>query len=196
MEADVIGPADLFRAVMASGARALLIGRRALVTLGIPVMTADYDYWIHIDDIEMFNGAFEPLGFVPNRTPEEARARGRYVLEGGEQIEVLVARSATSPEGHTVGFDDAWARSVSSGPRRVVIDPEALAAARASRFRLVSAEEIREALETPLSEAELERIDELRTWFLRRYPTVAARHRYVSRGTRAYSRFVDGLRAR
>lgn len=32
-----------FRAVAASGARALLIGRRALVVLGFPVLTADYD---------------------------------------------------------------------------------------------------------------------------------------------------------
>jgi hypothetical protein len=39
-----------FRAIAESGARALLIGRRALVVLGLPVLTADYDYWIAIDD--------------------------------------------------------------------------------------------------------------------------------------------------
>jgi hypothetical protein len=41
----------LFSAIACSGVRALLIGRRALVALGIPVLTADYDLWIHIDDI-------------------------------------------------------------------------------------------------------------------------------------------------
>ena len=37
---------EFFRAIAASGARALLIGRRALVALGIPVLTADYDFWL------------------------------------------------------------------------------------------------------------------------------------------------------
>ena len=46
-----------FRAIHRSGARALLIGRRALVLLGLPVLTADYDFWIGIDDIAAFNEA-------------------------------------------------------------------------------------------------------------------------------------------
>ena len=37
---------DFFRRIEESAARALLIGRRALVVLGLPVLTADYDYWI------------------------------------------------------------------------------------------------------------------------------------------------------
>ena len=40
-----------FRAIHECGARALLIGRRALVLLGLPVLTADYDFWIAIDDL-------------------------------------------------------------------------------------------------------------------------------------------------
>ena len=43
--------AEFFRAIQESRVRALLIGRRALVALGIPVLTADYDFWIHIEDI-------------------------------------------------------------------------------------------------------------------------------------------------
>ena len=46
-----------FRAIHESGARALLIGRRALVLLGLPVLTADYDFWIAMDDIANFNAA-------------------------------------------------------------------------------------------------------------------------------------------
>ena len=38
---------SFFSAIEASGARALLIGRRALVVLGLPVLTADYDFWLH-----------------------------------------------------------------------------------------------------------------------------------------------------
>jgi len=34
----------MFRAITASGARALLIGRQALVALGMPIMTSDYEH--------------------------------------------------------------------------------------------------------------------------------------------------------
>jgi len=101
---------EMFRAIGASGARALLIGRRALVALGIPVLTADYDFWIHIDDIVAFNGAVEPQGLFPTRTPDEARIRGRYVLENDERIDVLVARSVPTVDGVRVAFDDVWGR--------------------------------------------------------------------------------------
>jgi hypothetical protein len=40
-----------FQAIQRSDARAILIGRRVLVLLGLPVLTADYDFWIASDDI-------------------------------------------------------------------------------------------------------------------------------------------------
>ena len=99
MQGSEFDEAEFFRAIAASGARALLIGRRALVALGIPVLTADYDFWIHIDDIAAFNAAVEPQGLLPTRTPDEARARGRYVLENDEQVDVLVARTVPTVDG-------------------------------------------------------------------------------------------------
>jgi hypothetical protein len=102
--------AELFRAIVASGARALLIGRRALIALGIPVLTADYDFWLHIDDIAPFNAAVEPSGLLPSRPPDEARARGRYVLENDERVDVLVARSVPTVDGVRVSFEDVWTR--------------------------------------------------------------------------------------
>jgi hypothetical protein len=99
-----------FRSIAESGARALLIGRRALVALGIPVLTADYDFWLHIDDIPLFNGAVEPHGLLPTRTPEEARARGRYVFENDERIDVLVARSVPTVDAIRVAFEEVWTR--------------------------------------------------------------------------------------
>lgn len=100
--------AEFFRAVGASGTRALLIGRRALVILGLPVLTADYDFWIHIDDTGSFNKAAEAFGLTPTRTPEEARRVGRYVLENDERVDVLVARSAPTVDGVQVSFDRVW----------------------------------------------------------------------------------------
>jgi hypothetical protein len=38
--------AELVRPESSRQVAALLIGRRALVALGIPVLTADYDFWL------------------------------------------------------------------------------------------------------------------------------------------------------
>ena len=73
VQASEFDEAEFFRAIAASGTRALLIGRRALVALGIPVLTADYDFWIHIDDITAFNAAIKPRGSsLPGRQTRRA----------------------------------------------------------------------------------------------------------------------------
>ena len=90
-----------FRGIQESRARALLIGRRALVLLGLPVMTADYDFWIAIDDIAAFNAASVAFGLLPNLEPDAARLRGRYALENDEHVDVLV-RAAPTREGMPV----------------------------------------------------------------------------------------------
>lgn len=102
--------AELFRAIARSGARALLIGRRALVALGLPVLTADYDLWLHGDDVETLNRALGALDLEPNRSPEAARKAGRYVLENDEHVDVLVARRISTKEGAPVHFEDVWSR--------------------------------------------------------------------------------------
>ena len=110
MEGTEFDETAFFTAV--SSVRALLIGRRALIALGLPVMTADYDFWIAIDDAALFNEAAEPFGLVPNHTVDEARQKGRYVLENDERVDVIVARSVSSHDGVKLAFDDAWARRV------------------------------------------------------------------------------------
>jgi hypothetical protein len=97
-----------FRAIQVSRARALLIGRRVLVLLGLPVLTADYDFWIAIDDIAIFNDAAKPSGLWPTDTPEQARLRGRYALENDEHVDVLVARSIPTIDGQTLHFERLW----------------------------------------------------------------------------------------
>jgi hypothetical protein len=72
---------DFVQALAGSGARVLIIGRRALILLGAPVLTADYDPWVHFDDIEKLNAAFARLDHEPNRPPGEASHTGRYVLD-------------------------------------------------------------------------------------------------------------------
>lgn len=110
MEASTFDEPAFFRALHVSGARALLIGRRALVLLGLPVLTADYDFWIHIDDIAPFNAACESSGLSPTLSPNEARQKGRYVLENDEHVDVLVARLLSTIDGEAVSFEDVWQR--------------------------------------------------------------------------------------
>jgi hypothetical protein len=110
MEGSDFDEIAFFDAIARGGVRALLIGRRALVVLGFPVLTADYDFWIHVDDIERFNEAAAPFDLVASRTPEQARRHGRYALENDEHVDVLVARAVPTTQGDRVVFDDVWGR--------------------------------------------------------------------------------------
>lgn len=110
MEPSGFDEVAFFRALSASGARALLIGRRALVMLGLPVLTADYDFWIGIDDIAVFNEVGARFDLHPTRSPDDARQYGRYVLENDEHVDVLVARSVPTSTGVTLDFEQLWSR--------------------------------------------------------------------------------------
>jgi hypothetical protein len=125
MEPSSFDEAAFFHTLQNSGVRALLIGRRALVILGLPVLTADYDFWIAVDDIPRFNAACLDFGLHPTRAPDEARRTGRYVLENDERIDVLVARSAPTIHGRTVEFEALWAarRSIDIGGGVLVTMP-------------------------------------------------------------------------
>ena len=112
MDADEFDEGEFFRVLAACGARILLIGRRALIAIGIPVMTADYDLWIPSSDAEKLNAALATLGMFPNREPEEARKVGRYVVENGERVDVLIARQVSTVDGVHAVFDELYARSV------------------------------------------------------------------------------------
>lgn len=121
MQAYAFDEEGFYGAIAASGARALLIGRQALIALGLPVVTGDYDFWLHIDDIAIFNQALAPLGFHPNRSPEEARRAGRYVLENDERADVLVARAQPTVDGVRINFDDVWSRRTTHATRAASI---------------------------------------------------------------------------
>jgi hypothetical protein len=110
MQAGEFDDAEFFGTLAGSGARVLLIGRRALIALGAPVMTVDYDLWLHVDDIDRLNAAFIAHDHEPSCSADEARRRGRYVIENGERIDVMVARAATTKDGTTLRFEEAWSR--------------------------------------------------------------------------------------
>jgi len=92
MEPSRFEEGEFFAAITTSATRAILIGRRALIALGFPLLTPDYDFWIHGDDIAAFNKAAAIFDLFPSRSPDEARSAGRYFLENDEKVDVLVAR--------------------------------------------------------------------------------------------------------
>jgi hypothetical protein len=110
MEPSRFDEVAFFSALHQSGARALLIGRRALVLLGLPVLTAEYDFWHSIDDIALFNAACGEFDLQPSRSPDEARRHGRYTLENDEHVDVFVARSVPTAAGATIEFEALWSR--------------------------------------------------------------------------------------
>lgn len=147
MRATELDQEEFFRAIHASGTRALLIGRQALIALGLPVMTVDYDFWLPADDAAAFNRSLEPFELFPNRSPDEARAVGRYVLENDERVDVLVARQVTAVDGDVVIFDDVWSRReiVAAGTGVTIAIPAISDLIRTKRFgaRPKDAEDIR-----------------------------------------------------
>lgn len=46
MQASPFDELGFFRTIATSGVRALLIGRRALIAIGLTVMTSDDDFWL------------------------------------------------------------------------------------------------------------------------------------------------------
>ena len=138
MRASEFDERAFFDAIRDSGARSLLIGRRALVVLGLPVLTADYDFWLAIDDVERFNQALARLDLYPSKTAEQARLSGRYALENDEHVDVLVARAVTARTGEVVEFDDVWERrrEHSLGAGGVVTLPDIPDLIRTKRFAL------------------------------------------------------------
>jgi hypothetical protein len=154
MQASEFDEAELFLAIAVSGARALLIGRRALIALGLPLMTRDYDFWIHIDDAAVFNAAAAPFDLFPNRSPDEARRFGHYVLENDEKVDVLVARAVSTTDGIQVVFADVWERrqtiEIAAGARVAIPSLDDLILTKRFGGRPKDAEDIRmlEALRT------------------------------------------------
>jgi hypothetical protein len=90
--------------------RALLIGRRALVILGLPVLTADYDFWAAPTDVAALNELASAFGLAPTRTADEVRRSGRYALENDEHVDVLATAAITTAAGARLVFDDLWSR--------------------------------------------------------------------------------------
>ena len=122
---------DLIREFERRKIRFLIIGRRALVLYGAPVLTADHDLWIHPDDKErtlLFLS--EGLGFELTHPPET----GKPIVTGfsGMRIyDLFFQKSVRNSEHETIDFEDCYRNSV------VKDDP-----AEGLRFRIPSIDDL------------------------------------------------------
>jgi hypothetical protein len=112
MQPDDFDEGEFFRSLHQSGVRYLLIGRRAISALGAPVLTSDYDVWLDFEDVERLNLLASAFELFPTHSEADARSRGRYVLEGPEHIDVMIARSKSTADGQSLSFEDAYARRI------------------------------------------------------------------------------------
>jgi hypothetical protein len=91
--------------------RYLLIGRWAVAYYGAPVVTADYDFWIHPGDRKKFLNLLS--GLYEAELPAEEKQRQPFltIYVGPDQIDCFFVRRMTNREGQELGFDQVYSRS-------------------------------------------------------------------------------------
>ena len=121
---------DLLAALLAAGARFLVVGALALAVHGVPRATGDLDVWIALDsdNAGRVHGALVAFGapMVAMGVTRDDFTRGGQVVQIGlppRRIDVLTAITG-------VGFDEAWLE-------RVTHDVEGLAVPFIGRGALV-----------------------------------------------------------
>ena len=122
---------DLLREFERRSIRYLIIGRRALVLYGAPVLTADHDLWIHPGDKQKtLSFLSEELGFELSHPPET-----RYPVVTGfsglKKYDLFFQRSVRNLERETIDFEECYKNSV------VKDDPE-----EDLRFRIPSIDDL------------------------------------------------------
>jgi hypothetical protein len=92
--------------------RYLIIGRRAVILYGGPVLTADTDLWIHPEDKErVLSLLVDKLGFELSETPD-TRKLIVSGFSGMRKFDLFFYRSVRNIEGETIEFQDCYKNSI------------------------------------------------------------------------------------
>jgi hypothetical protein len=88
----------------------LIIGRRAVILYGAPVMTADYDFWINSNDKEKSLTLLQNLGCELSK---DIRTRSPIVFaySGTKKYDLFFHKSITNTEGQIITFDRCYINS-------------------------------------------------------------------------------------
>jgi len=101
--------------------RYLIIGRRAVILYGGPVLTADHDIWLHPEDKKkVLSLLSEKLDFELSHPPDTKRP---IVIgfSGTKKYDLLFQRSVKNTENETIEFEGCYGNSVLKEDKRAKV---------------------------------------------------------------------------
>ena len=103
---------DLVREFNRRKIRCLIIGRRAVILYGGPVLTADHDLWIHPEDKKKTLFLLsEELGFELSHPPDTRRPIVTG-FSGMKKYDLFFQRSIRNLENETIDFEECYKNSI------------------------------------------------------------------------------------
>lgn len=103
---------DLIRSFNRQKIRYLIIGRRAVILYGGPVLTADTDFWIHPEDKKrVLSSVLDKMGLEISDSPDTKRPIVS-AFSGLKKYDFFFQKSVRNIEGETIEFDDCYQKSV------------------------------------------------------------------------------------
>jgi len=103
---------DLIREFNRRKIRCLIIGRRAVILYGGPVLTADHDLWIHPEDKKKTLFLLsEELGFELSHPPDTRRPIVTG-FSGMKKYDLFFQRSIRNLENETIDFEECYKNSI------------------------------------------------------------------------------------
>ena len=103
---------DLIRRFNRQKIRYLIIGRRAVILYGGPVLTADYDLWIHpADKKKILSLLSDELGFELSDAPDTKKPIVSG-FSGMKKFDFFFQRSIKNIENDTIEFEKCYTNSI------------------------------------------------------------------------------------
>jgi hypothetical protein len=102
----------LIRELNRAKIRYLIIGRRAVILYGGPVLTADTDLWIHPEDKKMaLSLLLDKLGLEISHSPDTKRPIVSG-FSGLKKFDLFFQKGIKNIENEAIGFEDCYKHSV------------------------------------------------------------------------------------
>jgi hypothetical protein len=101
---------DVIRAFNRHGIRHLLIGRRAVILYGGPVLTGDNDIWIHSEDREKTLSLLKSLDFELSH-PVDTKRPIVTAFSGMKKYDLFFHKGIRNLENEAIEFEESYASS-------------------------------------------------------------------------------------
>jgi hypothetical protein len=103
---------DLIRTFNHQKIRYLIIGRRAVILYGGPVLTADTDLWVHPEDKKrVLSLLLDKLGLEISHSPNTKKPIVSG-FSGLKKFDFFFQKSVRNIEGETIEFEDCYQNSI------------------------------------------------------------------------------------